>query len=194
MGPPLPPSSEHEARCGSALDGLRIARRELVRLRGTNAHVVVEEAPTVETAIGGALNVFAASTGCCRCRRVRRGPGIAGVTISRLDGRESGCGACGHCATAGAGRSHFEHRAALVVDSRRRARRLLGALHEDRPAPGLTRGSANDRPKTAWLFPGQGSQFREWRRRCSTANQSSARRSSGAPTSSPECSRGPCWR
>ncbi len=63
------------------------------------------------------------------------------------------------CATAGARRSHFEHRAALVVDSRARARRLLGALHEGRPAPGLTRGVSGDRPKTAWLFPGQGSQF-----------------------------------
>ena len=63
------------------------------------------------------------------------------------------------CETAGAGRSHFEHRASLVVDSRARARRLLRALHEDRPAPGLVRGICSDRPKTAWLFPGQGSQF-----------------------------------
>ena len=59
----------------------------------------------------------------------------------------------------GPARSHFEHRAALVVDSRARARRLLRALHEDRPAPGLVRGVCSDRPKTAWLFPGQGSQF-----------------------------------
>ena len=63
------------------------------------------------------------------------------------------------CATAGAGRSHFEYRAALVVDSRARARRLLRALQEERPAPGLIRGNCGVRPKTAWLFPGQGSQF-----------------------------------
>src|SRR5262249_41619441 len=30
---------------------------------------------------------------------------------------------------------------------------------EDRPAPGLVRGVCGDRPKTAWLFGGQGSQF-----------------------------------
>lgn len=64
------------------------------------------------------------------------------------------------CFTAGVGRSHFEHRAALVVNSVESASELLGALADDRPAPGLVRGeSAADVPKTAWLFPGQGSQF-----------------------------------
>ena len=63
------------------------------------------------------------------------------------------------CITAGAGRAHFEHRAALVVNSLDSARELLGALADDRPAPGLVRGTSADKPKTAWLFPGQGSQF-----------------------------------
>jgi acyl transferase domain-containing protein/acyl carrier protein len=64
------------------------------------------------------------------------------------------------CFTAGVGRSHFEHRAALVVNSRESASELLGALADDRPAPGLVRGvGAETPPKTAWLFPGQGSQF-----------------------------------
>ncbi|MCZ0728867.1 SDR family NAD(P)-dependent oxidoreductase, partial [Mycolicibacterium iranicum] len=63
------------------------------------------------------------------------------------------------CFTAGAGRAHFEHRAALVVTSTESAAELLGALVDDRPAPGLVRGSSDRRPKTAWLFPGQGSQY-----------------------------------
>nr|WP_110808534.1 type I polyketide synthase [Mycolicibacterium iranicum] len=63
------------------------------------------------------------------------------------------------CFTAGVGRAHFEHRAALVVSSTGTAGELLGALADDRPAPGLVRGSADRRPKTAWLFPGQGSQY-----------------------------------
>ncbi len=64
------------------------------------------------------------------------------------------------CFTAGVGRTHFEHRAALVVDSRESASELLDALADDRPAPGLVRGVDVDTPpKTAWLFPGQGSQF-----------------------------------
>ncbi|MDH6195952.1 acyl transferase domain-containing protein/acyl carrier protein [Mycobacterium frederiksbergense] len=63
------------------------------------------------------------------------------------------------CFTAGAGRAHLEHRAALVVNSRESAVELLGALSEDRPAPGLVRGESHDTPKTAWLFTGQGSQY-----------------------------------
>jgi acyl transferase domain-containing protein/acyl carrier protein len=63
------------------------------------------------------------------------------------------------CFTAGAGRAHLEHRAALVVDSRESAVELLGALADDRPAPGLFRGESYDTPKTAWLFTGQGSQY-----------------------------------
>ncbi|HEY2269780.1 MAG TPA: type I polyketide synthase, partial [Streptosporangiaceae bacterium] len=63
------------------------------------------------------------------------------------------------CFTAGAGRAHLEHRAALVVNSRESAIELLDALADDRPAPGLFRGESHDTPKTAWLFTGQGSQY-----------------------------------
>lgn len=63
------------------------------------------------------------------------------------------------CFTAGVGRAHFEHRAAMVVNSKESASELLGALADDRPAPGLVRGVSDDKPKTAWLFTGQGSQY-----------------------------------
>ena len=42
---------------------------------------------------------------------------------------------------------------------RESAAELLGALADDRPAPGLVRGESHDTPKTAWLFTGQGSQY-----------------------------------
>ncbi len=63
------------------------------------------------------------------------------------------------CLTAGVSRAHFEHRAALVVNSTESAGELLGALADDRPAPGLVRGVSDRTPKTAWLFTGQGSQY-----------------------------------
>ena len=63
------------------------------------------------------------------------------------------------CLTAGAGRSHFEHRAALVVDSVQGAREVLADLAENRLRPGVVRGECTDRPTTAWLFTGQGSQY-----------------------------------
>ncbi len=61
--------------------------------------------------------------------------------------------------TAGTGRSHFEHRAALVVDSVEGAREGLAELAENRLRPGVVRGECTDRPTTAWLFTGQGSQY-----------------------------------
>ena len=63
------------------------------------------------------------------------------------------------CHSAAVGRNHFEHRAALVTDSRERARRMLSALAEDRPVPGVFSGVSTDPPKTAWLFTGQGSPY-----------------------------------
>ena len=63
------------------------------------------------------------------------------------------------CFTAGAGRSHFEHRAALVVDSVQSARELVAELAENRMRPGVVRGECTGPPTTAWLFTGQGSQY-----------------------------------
>ncbi len=63
------------------------------------------------------------------------------------------------CLTAGTGRSHFEHRAALVVDSIDGARAALTDLAENRLRPGVLRGEHTHRPTTAWLFTGQGSQY-----------------------------------
>ena len=137
----------------------RIAGVSSFGFSGTNAHVVVEEAPptdAVEPAAEsgrGAYRLLPLSA--------RTPEALAALAVRYRDWMDANPDAtlADVCATAGAARSHFEHRAALVVDSRARARRLLGALHEDRPAPGLTRGSFGNRPKTAWLFPGQGSQF-----------------------------------
>src|SRR6202012_3374816 len=63
------------------------------------------------------------------------------------------------CLTAGVGRSHFEHRAALVVDSLQTASAGLADLAAGQVRPGVVRGECTDRPTTAWLFTGQGSQY-----------------------------------
>ena len=127
---------------------------------GTNAHVLVEEAPVTDAA--------AATTPEPARDRYRvlplsaRTPEALGQLGSRyrdwIDANPDATLA-DICGTAGAGRSHFEHRAALVVNSRARSRRLLKAVAEESPAPGVVRGVSGDRPKTAWLFTGQGSQF-----------------------------------
>ena len=52
-----------------------------------------------------------------------------------------------------------DDRAALVVDSVQSARDALSDLTENRLRPGVLRGEHTNRPTTAWLFTGQGSQF-----------------------------------
>jgi acyl transferase domain-containing protein/NADPH:quinone reductase-like Zn-dependent oxidoreductase/acyl carrier protein len=124
---------------------------------GTNAHVLIEEAPT---------------------RPVSEEPSAPElVSVLPLSGRSpEALVALAHryetwltahpdvdladvCRTAGTGRSHFEHRAALVVESVDGARQALVDLAENRLRPGVLRGEHTNQPTTAWMFTGQGSQY-----------------------------------
>lgn len=127
---------------------------------GTNAHVLVEEAP-VTNAVADATPEPARDRYRVLPLSARTPEALAALASRYRDWIDANPDAAlaDICGTAGAGRSHFEHRAAMVVNSRARARRLLKAVAEESPAPGLVRGVSGDRPKTAWLFTGQGSQF-----------------------------------
>ncbi|BBX10493.1 type I polyketide synthase [Mycolicibacterium aichiense] len=137
----------------------RIAGVSSFGFSGTNAHVILEEAPVSSPVTAGAAvddRRFAVLPLSARTP--------AALVQSAQDyrswlGEHPDATLADVCLTAGAGRAHFEHRAALVVNSVESARELLGALAEDLPAPGLVRGDCVDAPKTAWLFPGQGSQY-----------------------------------
>ncbi|QLL05858.1 type I polyketide synthase [Mycobacterium vicinigordonae] len=142
----------------------RIAGVSSFGFSGTNAHVIIEEAPDPAIRISSAPPPVAAHDD----RRFgllplsARSPAALVQLAQRY--REwltahPDADLADLCFTAGVGRSHFEHRAALVVNSTESAGELLAALADDRPAPGLVRGESADVPKTAWLFPGQGSQF-----------------------------------
>ncbi len=63
------------------------------------------------------------------------------------------------CFTAGAGRRHFERRAAIVVDSIDNARTLLSQLQRGTAAADIYLGAARALPKVAWQFTGQGAQY-----------------------------------
>ena len=138
---------------------------------GTNAHVLIEEAPTppVPSEMTAAESAAAESTS--------PDTGQQSVNVLPLSARspEALVALAGRyetwltahpdadladvCRTAGTGRSHFEHRAALVVDSVQTARDGLTELAANRVRPGVVRGECTDRPTTAWLFTGQGSQY-----------------------------------
>jgi acyl transferase domain-containing protein/NADPH:quinone reductase-like Zn-dependent oxidoreductase/acyl carrier protein len=151
----------------------RIAGISSFGFAGTNAHVIVEEAPAVP-------EVLAAAPGPIDQPDERRdvtAGSAARFSVLPLSARTPSALMqvadqyrtwwTAHpeatledvCFTAGAGRAHLEHRAALVVNSRDAGIELLGALADDRPATGLVRGESHETPKTAWLFTGQGSQY-----------------------------------
>lgn len=140
-------------------DRPRIAGVSSFGFAGTNAHVILEEAPE-RTPVGAAapepLERFSvlplsAHTPAALVQ-------LAGKYRSWLHAHPEATLA-DVCLTAGTARAHLEHRAALVVNSRDSALELLAALADDRPAPGLVRGESHGAPKTAWLFTGQGSQY-----------------------------------
>ncbi|MGE2725263.1 SDR family NAD(P)-dependent oxidoreductase [Mycolicibacterium pulveris] len=141
----------------------RIAGVSSFGFAGTNAHVILEEAPIVaapeaveapgspdEPARFGILPLSARTPGAL----VQLADQYRGWLAKNTDATLADV-----CFTAGVARAHLEHRAALVVNTRESAVELLGALADDRPAPGLVRGDTHATPKTAWLFTGQGSQY-----------------------------------
>ena len=142
----------------------RVAGVSSFGFAGTNAHVVIEEAPEHIRQVTAAPAPVEAPAH----RRFSVLPLSArtpAALVQLADHYRAWLGAhpeatlADVCLTAGVGRAHFEHRAALVVDSTESAGELLGALVDDRPAPGLVRGVSDRTPKTAWLFTGQGSQY-----------------------------------
>ena len=134
---------------------------------GTNAHVLIEEAPS-PTAVDVSPDGAAAPEPTASLEPVGVLPlsarssqalvALAQRYAEWLD-EHPDVDIDDVCYTAGVGRSHFEHRAALVVDSVAGARDLLAGLAENRLGPGAMRGECGDPPKTAWLFTGQGSQY-----------------------------------
>ncbi|HKP40452.1 SDR family NAD(P)-dependent oxidoreductase [Mycobacterium sp.] len=137
----------------------RVAGVSSFGFSGTNAHIILEEAPEYVAALG-------APPSDGECYHVlplsaRTPAAFTELAVRYRDWLDHNPAAelSDVCRTAGVGRSHFEQRAALVVNSTSSAKDLLTAIIEDRPAPGLFRGECGDPPKTAWLFGGQGSQF-----------------------------------
>jgi acyl transferase domain-containing protein len=142
----------------------RVAGVSSFGFAGTNAHVILEEAPDEVPQVVVAPSPVE-QPGDRRFSVLPLSACTPGALMQIADQYRSWLSAhpeatlADVCFTAGVGRAHFEHRAALVVNSTESASELLGALAEDRPALGLVRGVSDDAPKTAWLFPGQGSQY-----------------------------------
>jgi acyl transferase domain-containing protein/NADPH:quinone reductase-like Zn-dependent oxidoreductase/NAD(P)-dependent dehydrogenase (short-subunit alcohol dehydrogenase family)/acyl carrier protein len=154
----LPVKVVNEREPWHPLHGKRIAGVSSFGFSGTNAHVVLEEAPLVSPKNPGPERPLHLLTLSARTE-----PALFKLTERYERQMEKGEPVVPGdlCYTANVGRSHLAHRLALVgTDSET----ILGKLRESRSgksSPGVARGccETTDRPKIAFLFTGQGSQY-----------------------------------
>ncbi|MGI9628139.1 MAG: type I polyketide synthase, partial [Longimicrobiales bacterium] len=122
---------------------------------GTNAHVVLEEAPSVVEEAGAGterpVQVLCLSTKTEEARRE-----LAAAYGGYLRTSEADLGDI--CHTAHAGRAHFGERVAVVGESAEELAEKLTRYVEEGSSAGVTDGAAG-RPKVGFLFTGQGSQW-----------------------------------
>jgi amino acid adenylation domain-containing protein len=125
---------------------------------GTNCHVVLEESPTIEPPTNDPERPGNILTLSARSRKAlleavdrHRGFLAADEEISLAD----------VCFSANAGRRHFEHRLAVVAESTEQLRERLSAGASGRRIKGVISNRAvAPQPKIAFLFTGQGAQYR----------------------------------
>ncbi|MEW2578292.1 type I polyketide synthase, partial [Streptomyces syringium] len=148
-----------EARDWPEVDHPRRAGVSSFGVSGTNAHVIIEQAP-------------ADTTAAAREEPVRR-PGAvpwvlsgrtaealrdqAAALLSRLE-TETRPAALDVALSLATSRAGFEHRLAVVADDGEALRAALAAWAENGSAPGAVEGLAAGRAKSAVVFSGQGSQ------------------------------------
>ncbi|OCB26303.1 polyketide synthase [Mycobacterium malmoense] len=122
---------------------------------GTNAHVVVEQAPPQPDTPADARDepvawVLSGRSGRALANQAERlAERVAGAEPTAADVAWS-------LATT---RSAFEHRAVLVGRDRGALTRGLAGLAAGKPAPGVVVGRAGPAGQTGFVFPGQGSQW-----------------------------------
>lgn len=138
------------------IDGRRLAGISSFGFSGTNAHVIVEEAPDVKPAPAAAsdrpLHVLALSA-----RHEESLTDLARQYEARLAGASL---AADVCYTANVGRSHFGRRLAVVAATPGELRDGLKSYISATPNPSVAvaSGDGTARPRIAFLFTGQGAQ------------------------------------
>jgi acyl transferase domain-containing protein/NADPH:quinone reductase-like Zn-dependent oxidoreductase/acyl carrier protein len=132
-------------------------------MSGTNAHVILQEAPagSQAQADAGVLAPVIRSGAVTWLVSGRSGPGLAAqarrlldFAAARPDADPADIG--WSLATT---RAVLEHRAAVTGASRAELLAGLAAVAAGEPAPGVVTGSAGEAGQTVFVFPGQGSQW-----------------------------------
>lgn len=139
-----------------ARNGMRLAGVSSFGFSGTNAHVVLQEAPQLVSATTGQKRPLHLLTLSAKSDAALQE--LAGRYEQLLTERPGELNDI--CYTAATGRSHFGQRLAIVAQQPEQFVRALAAAREGREDSALFRGKANEQrcPKIAFLFTGQGAQ------------------------------------
>jgi acyl transferase domain-containing protein/NADPH:quinone reductase-like Zn-dependent oxidoreductase/NAD(P)-dependent dehydrogenase (short-subunit alcohol dehydrogenase family)/SAM-dependent methyltransferase/acyl carrier protein len=154
----LPVKVPSEREPWTPLHGKRIAGVSSFGFSGTNAHVVLEEAPVATPKTSSSERPLHLLTLSARTE-----PALHTLIERYAQRMETGeqVALADLCHTANAGRAHLVHRLAVTgPDAESMAGKLRQSLSSKIP-PGVVRGcwEGTDRPKIAFLFTGQGSQY-----------------------------------
>ncbi|WP_449657836.1 type I polyketide synthase [Streptomyces cellostaticus] len=129
---------------------------------GTNAHLILEQAPAQETAPGAAGQVPGEADGLVPWVVSARSEQALRAQAEKL--RDfAACDAGLDLADVGwslaSGRARFEHRAVLLGRDRDELLSALASLSDGAESAGVVRGVAGELGATVFMFPGQGSQW-----------------------------------
>jgi acyl transferase domain-containing protein/NADPH:quinone reductase-like Zn-dependent oxidoreductase/short-subunit dehydrogenase len=140
------------------INGKRIAGISSFGFSGSNAHVILEEAPEAN------LPANALERPCQLLTLSARNDTALHELARRIEThleRHPALHFPDLCFTANAGRSHFGHRLSVLSSTTEEARQKLSSFLAGQAQSGLvsSRVSGGQRPKIAFLFTGQGSQY-----------------------------------
>jgi acyl transferase domain-containing protein/SAM-dependent methyltransferase len=139
------------------LDGRRLAGVSAFGFSGTNAHVVLEDAPPSPADAATPPPARPHHLLALSARDEAALGELAAAYEERLAGEAD---VADLCFTASVGRSHFAHRLAVVGERSEDLRRGLAAHARGEPGPAVAAGhvAGAARPQVAFLFTGQGAQ------------------------------------
>ncbi len=125
---------------------------------GTNAHVILEEAPAlvpVAAKVERSQHILALSA------KSEKALGELAQSYADFLASHRSASLADICFTASTGRSHFDHRLAVVAESHMQLQEALSAFATGRETTGLvsSKGCTKKYTKIAFLFTGQGSEY-----------------------------------
>ena len=140
-----------------SIDGRRLAGVSSFGASGVNAHLILEAAPSVDQTASAQEHHSQIMSLSAKTRPALRH--LAEATLSYL-GKHPDVPLEDICFTANHGRSHFNHRLALIGDSKAGFQESLRAFLDVKESENVEADSVHlESPQVAFLFTGHGSQY-----------------------------------